>query len=88
MNVFLCVASQNLRFMHVAWFIQNTMHQGALMLVFFFSYTSVVLAEWKPPVYDNARGIILVTASTRRNSPNVSPCGNIFYQLVLLILPD
>ncbi|KAL8061838.1 hypothetical protein ABFX02_02G109600 [Erythranthe guttata] len=32
--------------------------------------TLVVLAEWKPPVYDNARGITLVTASTRRNSPN------------------
>ncbi|KAL7120347.1 hypothetical protein ACP275_02G117400 [Erythranthe tilingii] len=32
--------------------------------------TLIVLAEWKPPVYDNARGITLVTASTRRNSPN------------------
>ncbi|CAI5971828.1 unnamed protein product [Closterium sp. NIES-65] len=31
--------------------------------------TLIVLAEWKPPVYDNARGIKLVTASTRRNSP-------------------
>lgn len=31
-----------------------------------------VLAEWKPPVYDNERGIVLVTATTRRNSPNVS----------------
>lgn len=30
-----------------------------------------VLAEWKPPVYDNTRGIVLVTATTRRNSPNV-----------------
>ena len=29
-----------------------------------------MLAEWKPPVYDNTRGIVLVTASTRRNSPN------------------
>ncbi|MCH79364.1 branched-chain-amino-acid aminotransferase-like protein 2 [Trifolium medium] len=29
-----------------------------------------VLAEWKPPVYDNERGIVLVTATTRRNSPN------------------
>jgi branched-subunit amino acid aminotransferase/4-amino-4-deoxychorismate lyase len=28
----------------------------------------IVLAEWKPPVYD-ARGIRLVTASWRRNSP-------------------
>lgn len=30
-----------------------------------------VLAEWKPPVYDNTSGITLVTATTRRNSPNV-----------------
>ncbi|CAJ2628974.1 unnamed protein product [Trifolium pratense] len=33
--------------------------------------TLIVLAEWKPPVYDNERGIVLVTATTRRNSPNV-----------------
>ncbi|XP_052180509.1 branched-chain-amino-acid aminotransferase-like protein 1 [Diospyros lotus] len=32
--------------------------------------TLIVLAEWKPPVYDNAKGITLVTATTRRNSPN------------------
>ncbi|XP_020553150.1 branched-chain-amino-acid aminotransferase-like protein 2 isoform X2 [Sesamum indicum] len=32
--------------------------------------TLIVLAEWKPPVYDNERGINLVTATTRRNSPN------------------
>ncbi|CAA0838874.1 Branched-chain-amino-acid aminotransferase-like protein 2 [Striga hermonthica] len=32
--------------------------------------TLIVLAEWKPPVYDNESGIILVTATTRRNSPN------------------
>jgi branched-chain amino acid aminotransferase group I len=32
--------------------------------------TLIVLAEWKPPVYDNAGGISLITASTRRNSPN------------------
>lgn len=32
--------------------------------------TLIVLAEWKPPVYDNTRGIALVTATTRRNSPN------------------
>ncbi|CAI7750295.1 unnamed protein product [Closterium sp. NIES-54] len=31
--------------------------------------TLIVLAEWKPPVYDNTWGIKLVTASTRRNSP-------------------
>jgi hypothetical protein len=31
-----------------------------------------VLAEWKPPIYDNDHGIVLVTATTRRNSPNVS----------------
>lgn len=32
---------------------------------------NAVLAEWKPPVYDNTKGITLVTATTRRNSPNV-----------------
>ncbi|KAF3454424.1 hypothetical protein FNV43_RR04871 [Rhamnella rubrinervis] len=32
--------------------------------------TLIVLAEWKPPVYDNTSGITLVTATTRRNSPN------------------
>jgi branched-subunit amino acid aminotransferase/4-amino-4-deoxychorismate lyase len=32
--------------------------------------TLIVLAEWKPPVYDNEGGIVLVTATTRRNSPN------------------
>ncbi|OIT21124.1 PREDICTED: branched-chain-amino-acid aminotransferase-like protein 1 [Nicotiana attenuata] len=32
--------------------------------------TLIVLAEWKPPVYDNEKGIMLVTATTRRNSPN------------------
>jgi len=31
--------------------------------------TLIVLAEWKPPVYDNASGIRLVTASNRRNPP-------------------
>ncbi|KAF2537155.1 hypothetical protein F2Q68_00018807 [Brassica cretica] len=31
--------------------------------------TLIVLAEWKPPVYDNDNGIVLVTATTRRNSP-------------------
>jgi hypothetical protein len=36
--------------------------------IFFFCS---VLAEWKPPVYDNSHGIKLVTATTRRNSPNV-----------------
>lgn len=35
-----------------------------------FGCTLLVLAEWKPPVYDNSRGITLVTATTRRNSPN------------------
>ncbi|KAG6394818.1 hypothetical protein SASPL_145408 [Salvia splendens] len=33
--------------------------------------TLIVLAEWKPPVYDNEKGIVLVTATTRRNSPNI-----------------
>ncbi|XP_077217724.1 branched-chain-amino-acid aminotransferase-like protein 1 isoform X2 [Tasmannia lanceolata] len=32
--------------------------------------TLIVLSEWKPPVYDNSAGITLVTATTRRNSPN------------------
>ncbi|PIA44763.1 hypothetical protein AQUCO_01700393v1 [Aquilegia coerulea] len=32
--------------------------------------TLIVLAEWKPPIYDNTGGITLVTATTRRNSPN------------------
>ncbi|XP_002967648.2 branched-chain-amino-acid aminotransferase-like protein 2 isoform X2 [Selaginella moellendorffii] len=32
--------------------------------------TLLVVAEWKPPVYDNSGGIRLITASTRRNSPN------------------
>ncbi|WZZ12175.1 hypothetical protein YC2023_105264 [Brassica napus] len=32
--------------------------------------TLIVLAEWKPPVYDNDNGIVLVTATTRRNSPS------------------
>ncbi|CAE6125907.1 unnamed protein product [Arabidopsis arenosa] len=31
--------------------------------------TLTVLAEWKPLVYDNDSGIVLVTATTRRNSP-------------------
>ena len=29
----------------------------------------IVLAEWKPPVYDNQRGIRLTTSSVRRNHP-------------------
>lgn len=29
----------------------------------------IVLAEWKPPVYDNSTGITLVTSHIRRNSP-------------------
>lgn len=32
--------------------------------------TLIVLAEWKPPVYDNERGISIVTSTIRRNSPN------------------
>jgi branched-chain amino acid aminotransferase len=30
----------------------------------------IVLAEWKPPVYDNSQGIRIITSSIRRNSPN------------------
>jgi len=29
----------------------------------------IVLAEWKPPVYDNERGISVITSSVARNSP-------------------
>lgn len=29
----------------------------------------IVLAEWKPPVYDNHAGITLITSNIRRNSP-------------------
>ena len=32
--------------------------------------TLIVLAEWKPPVYDNASGIRVFTSTIRRNSPN------------------
>jgi branched-chain amino acid aminotransferase len=30
----------------------------------------IVLAEWKPPVYDNDQGIKVITSSIRRNSPS------------------
>jgi len=29
----------------------------------------IVLAEWKPPVYENEKGIKLITSSVRRNTP-------------------
>ncbi len=29
----------------------------------------IVLAEWKPPVYDNQKGITVVTSAIRRNNP-------------------
>ncbi|CAA2981360.1 branched-chain-amino-acid aminotransferase-like protein 1 isoform X2 [Olea europaea var. sylvestris] len=32
--------------------------------------TLIVLAEWNPPIYENEKGITLVTATTCRNSPN------------------
>ncbi len=32
--------------------------------------TLIILAEWKPPVYDNASGIRVFTSTIRRNSPN------------------
>lgn len=32
-------------------------------------YTLIVLAEWKPPVYDNTNGIKVITSSIRRNNP-------------------
>lgn len=31
--------------------------------------TLIVLAEWKPPVYDNSVGIRVITSSVRRNNP-------------------
>ena len=31
--------------------------------------TLIVLAEWKPPVYDNNNGITVITSSIQRNSP-------------------
>lgn len=31
--------------------------------------TLIVLAEWKPPVYDNMRGIRVITSAIRRNGP-------------------
>jgi len=31
--------------------------------------TLIVLAEWKPPVYDNTNGIRVITSAIRRNSP-------------------
>lgn len=34
-----------------------------------FGPTLIILAEWKPPVYDNERGIKIFTSSIRRNSP-------------------
>ncbi len=30
----------------------------------------IVLAEWKPPVYDNKEGVSIITSTIRRNSPN------------------
>ncbi len=32
-------------------------------------YGLIVLAEWKPPVYDNDHGINIITSTIRRNSP-------------------
>ena len=34
-----------------------------------FGSTLIVLAEWKPPVYDNDNGITVFTSAIRRNSP-------------------
>ncbi len=34
-----------------------------------FGTTLIVLAEWKPPVYDNRAGIRLITSAVRRNTP-------------------
>jgi branched-chain amino acid aminotransferase len=31
--------------------------------------TLIVLAEWKPPVYDNEKGISVITSAIRRNAP-------------------
>lgn len=32
--------------------------------------TLIVLAEWKPPVYDNDHGITVITSTIRRNNPS------------------
>jgi branched-chain amino acid aminotransferase len=32
--------------------------------------TLIILAEWKPPVYDNDHGIKVITSSIRRNNPS------------------
>ena len=45
-----------------------------------------MLAEWKPPVYDNSHGIKLVTATTRRNSPNVRSSNILLHNFVYLTL--
>jgi len=31
--------------------------------------TLIILAEWKPPVYDNAKGISIISSAIRRNGP-------------------
>ncbi|PON85496.1 Aminotransferase class IV [Trema orientale] len=46
--------------------------------------TLIVLPEWKPPVYDNTSGITLVTATTRRNSPNVRLLFFFFFRICLV----
>ncbi len=35
-----------------------------------FGPTLIVLAEWKPPVYDNSAGVRLITSAIRRNTPS------------------
>jgi branched-chain amino acid aminotransferase len=35
-----------------------------------FGPTLIILPEYKPPVYDNENGIIVITSTIRRNSPN------------------
>lgn len=32
--------------------------------------TLIILPEWKPPVYDNAHGITIITSTIRRNNPS------------------
>jgi hypothetical protein len=64
---FICELCYNNHFRTIS--VAAIMHGPRLYLLIFLK--NVVLPEWKPPVYDNTHGITLVTATTRRNSPNV-----------------
>jgi hypothetical protein len=63
-------------------------HMSGKILSYWVCHTVAVLAEWKPPVYNNANGIRLITASTRRNSPNVNIIDQEYWFLSLIMKPD